>query len=354
MSEISESENKLKGLRKELGKLEAAQEYRFDVIMTDEIKSLVTQGKDITIKLSENQKILESEMNSIFCPVCQEGKLNTTVRGKILGLIPDKWLRCSKCNAEFDKKLDKAALVKVTKDPYGIFRKYANQTISLEKWNEIGLTRIKREISDYEKQLSGIKSKLGDFLLQQSLEGKLKLIFVDLSSFLLKKDEIPLFATIAEVIEERKKRVTQRTTIGSVRSYGGFSFRIVKGLYGHLGASAPVSPSVTTIQSTEYTELITADAGDFLVTNQRLLFKGERSRGLAIPLKQIIAINIDPEEKALLIIPENKKPSILKLRTPDTVCLGGIEVPFSINLEHIVEIIKMGGAGLNKRVKESS
>lgn len=134
----------------------------------------------------------------------------------------------------------------------------------------------------------------------------------------------------------------QRSTVGSVRSYGGFSFRIMKGLYGHYGSSFPVSPSVTTIKSTEYTELVAADVGDFVVTNLRLLFKGERSRGLSIPLKKIMAISIDSDERALMIIPENGRPSILKLRISDTVVLNGVKVPFTLTPEHVINIIKSG------------
>ena len=62
-------ENKCKGLKKGLAKLESAKQYTFNVIMPDEIKSLVTQGKDIATKLNKNQKILELKIKSIFCPV---------------------------------------------------------------------------------------------------------------------------------------------------------------------------------------------------------------------------------------------------------------------------------------------
>lgn len=316
-------------------------EMSLTLTTTPEVDSLIAQVKNIEANLSENQKTLTRKIDFLLCPICQEGYLYPTERGKILGLIADKWLICNKCKAEFDKKLEKAVLVKASKDPYGIYKKYANQTLPLEKWKEIAFSRIRAENYDYEEKLSGIKSKLGQFVLQQFSEGKLKLIITDLNSFIFKKGEIPLFATKAEVIEERKKKITQRTTTGGGRrNYGGFTFRVAKGIYAHAGSSAPASPRQTTVQSTEYTELVTADSGDFLITNQRVLFKGNRSRGLAIPVDKIAAVDIDPDENALMIIQENKKPSILKLQTTFTSHISGIEVPFSINLDNVIDIIR--------------
>ena len=316
-------------------------EMSLTLTTSPEIDSLITQVKNIETKISENQKILTRKIDFILCPVCQEGYLYTTERGKILGVIADKWLVCNRCRAEFDKKLDKAILVKATNDPYGTFNKYANQTLPLEKWKEIAFSRIRKENYDYEENLSEIKSKLGQFILKQFTDGKLQLLPIELSSFIFKKDEIPLFATKAEVIEERKRKVTQRTTTGGGRrNYGGFTFRVAKGIYYHAGSSVPASPRQTTVQSTEYIELVTADNGDLLITNQRILFKGNRSRGLSIPVNKLAAIDIDPDENAIMIIPENKKPSILKLQTSFKSHIADIEIPFSINLDHIVNIMK--------------
>ena len=83
-----------------------------------------------------------------------------------------------------------------------------------------------------------------------------------------------------------------------------------------------------------------ADIGDFLITNQRILFKGNRSRGLAIPINKLAAINIDPDENALMIIQENKKPAILKLLTTFQVKIADIEVSFSIQLDQVVSMMK--------------
>jgi hypothetical protein len=306
-----------------------------------EVDSLIVQSKSIEKKLSENQNMLSRKTGFLLCPVCQVGYLYPTERGKTLGLIADKWLICEKCAAEFDKKLNRAQLIKAVNDPYGIFKQYANQTLPFEKWKEIAFSRMKAEKYDLGEELSDIKTKLGQFVSQQFTEGKFKLLLADINSFIFKKNENPLFATKAEIIEERKRKVTQRTTTGGGRrNYSGFSFRVAKGLYYHAGASAPASPRQTTVQSSEYTELVAADSGDFLITNQRILFKGNRSRGLAIPISKLAAIDIDPDENALMIIQENKKPSILKLLTTFQTKVSDIEVSFLISLDHIVNIMK--------------
>jgi len=316
-------------------------EMSLTLTTSPEVDSLIAQAKNIEAKLSENQNKLTGKTDFLLCPLCQEGYLYPTERGKILGIIADKWLICNKCSAEFDKKLGKAQLVKTVNDPYGIYKKYANQTLPLEKWKEIAFSRMRTENYDFGEELSAIKSKLGQFVSQQFTDGKFKILLADLNSFIFKKDENPLFATKAEVIEERKRRVTQRTTTGGGRrNYSGFSFRVARGLYYHTGASAPASPRQTTVQSSEYTELVAADSGDFLVTNQRILLKGNRSRGLAIPINKLAAIDIDPNENALMIIQENKKPAILKLLTTFQTKVSDIEFSFSINLDHIVSIMK--------------
>jgi hypothetical protein len=307
----------------------------------DEISALIAQASSIKTKIEENRKAFIETMENMLCPVCQDGYLYTSKRGKILGFISDKWLLCKKCDAEFDKKLTKATLVNAKIDPYDVFKNYKNKTLSMKEWKEIIQKRILSVDETYEKDLSAIKIMIGQYLFQQFLEKKFQLIAIDLNCFLLKKNEVPIFGTQAEVIEERKRKLTQRTTTGGGRrTYGGFSFRVVKGVYYHTGSSSAASPRQTTVQSTEYTELVSADNGDFLITNQRMLFKGNRSRGLAIPINKIAAIDIDSDENALMIVQENKKPSILKLQTKFTITLKDLEVGLSISLEDIPKLIR--------------
>lgn len=94
------------------------------------------------------------------------------------------------------------------------------------------------------------------------------------------------------------------------------------------------------MQSTEYTELVSADSGDFIITNQKVLFRGNRSRGLSIPINKIAAIQIDPGENAVMIVQENKKPAILKLLTNVTSKVSDLEISMSVDLQYIIDLIK--------------
>lgn len=71
-------------------------------------------------------------------------------------------------------------------------------------------------------------------------------------------------------------------TVRSTRSvYGGPSIRIAKGLWWRFGRAHSIGQS--------YTELRPIDVGDFVVTNQRVLFFGSQ-RTNAFPLEKVISI----------------------------------------------------------------
>ena len=306
--------------------------------ITPEVNSDIIRFKSIESKLSENHHLMSRKTDFLLCPICQEGNLNTYERGKILGIIPDKWLICNKCAAEFDKKFNKAQLVKVISDPFDIFKQFSLQTLSIAKWQDIAFQRIKSENIDLGEELLVLKTKLVQFVTNELIEGKFKAICINVNSFILKKDENPLFATVAVILEERKGRITERTTFGGGRrNYSGFSFRVAKGLYYHAGAST-ATPRQTTVQTTEYTELVNVDMGEFLVTNHRILFKG-KSRGLVIPVSKIVAIDIDTENDAIMIIQENKKPSILKLAKDFNMELSGVKFDLPLSLDYVVSLI---------------
>jgi hypothetical protein len=180
----------------------------------DEITALIAEAKDLQAKIDRNESLLRNS-DLILCPVCQKGYLNTHERRKILGIISDKWFTCGDCAAEFDKKLSKAKLVKSNVDPYGVFKKYGNQTLSMDEWRTVVSNRINSENYDYKEEISGIKSKIVSYLMQQLRENKFQFMLVDPTGFLLKKDEKAIFGTKAEIIEERKRRITQRTTTGT-------------------------------------------------------------------------------------------------------------------------------------------
>lgn len=174
-----------------------------------EVDTLISQAKSIQSKISANENLLAQKTEHALCPICQEGYLYSDQRGKVLGFIPHKWLVCNKCNAEFDKTImGSARLVKSENDPYGIFKKYANQTLSLDKWKQISVKGLHETNFDLGDELSGIRDRLGEFVAQQFLAGKFNVILADVSHFILKQNEVPLFGTKAELIEERKRRVT--------------------------------------------------------------------------------------------------------------------------------------------------
>lgn len=310
------------------------------VTKTPEVECLVAEATQLQMRISENQKAISTTTDSL-CPICHKGHLGSMARGKALKLFKDMWLVCNECGAEFDKKLGKATLIKASNDPFGVFSKYANKTLKLDEWIQIAIRHIYDDTLACETKLSALKDKLAQYVLDQFLDGKLNLVIVDTGGFLLKKGEIQIFSTKAEVIEERKRKVIQRTSVGGGRrNYGGFSFRVAKGIYYHAGSSVSDSPRQTTIHSSEYTELISADDGDFLITNQRIMFKGNRSRGLAIPISKIAVIDVDPSENALLIVQENKKPYILKIQNAYCMNVAGLDISFSVDLDALVAVIK--------------
>lgn len=304
-------------------------------------KALFKQAKDIQKCIQTYQKILNTKTKYTFCPVCSNGYLYPFAAGKIGGVFNDYWLICDNCNAKFDKRLNSARLVEVESDPYGTFKKYGNKLLSLKKWNEITISRIKEYKNKYENSLAEIKAKVTAYILQQVIEGKVKLLLTDLSYFLLRKGEEPVFGTRGAIYEERKRRITKRvSTGGGGRSYGGFSFRLAKGVYYHVGDSAPAAPRESIAESVTYTENVLVEEGDFLATNQRLIFKGERTKGFTVSLNKVSAIEVDYNENKIMIVHEGRKPILLKLATSFTYYTEYFNIPITLDLDTIVSIIK--------------
>src|ERR1700690_1321547 len=295
----------------------------------DEITARIAQIKDFKQAIDNNNLIISN--NNRLCPVCQTGYLQETEKGKVFGFIPHKYFICTQCKAEFEKHFGKATLISASVDPFNVFKTHKDKNLTIEEWESIIKHRLQAENYDNEERISAIKNQLGQYLIQQIQDQKFQFMPINLSCFILKKDESPVFGTKAEVIEERKKKITQRTTTGGGRrNYPGFPVRVAKGVFFHTGQSAPASQRQTSVQSSEFTELVTADSGDFLITNQRILFIGSKSRGLAIPIPKVAALQVDPEQNTLMIVLEGKKPSILKLQTNFNATVDDIEIPITI------------------------
>ena len=327
--------------RAETRRIEDALSQSMTVKTTPEVDFLLAQAKEVEKMVCHYEALIRGASVRPICPICQEGWLNSSLRGKKFLFLSDRWFVCDQCSAEFQETFSGLSLIKSSHDPFSVARNHDGKTLPLKQWAKIALDRISVIKFECEERLSGMKDKLGEYVSQLFFEGRFKVLIGSLDGFLFKAGEKPLLAIPAALIEERKRRVTKRTTTGGTeRSYGGFSFRVATGVYYHAGSSASSSPRRTTIESSEYTELVEADDGVFLITNQRLIFKGGRSRGLVVPLGKIAALDVDTDEDALLIVQENKKPVILKVVTSLKADIGGTEVPITLDLDGIVTVVR--------------
>jgi len=167
------------------------------------------------------------------------------------------------------------------------------------------------------------------------------LLLGNIDLFLLKEGEEPVFCTRAITYEEVTRKITKRiTTGGEQRRHGGLSFGLASGVYYHIGESAPSTPRESITESSTYKENVPAEAGDFLATNQRLIFKGEKSKGFTIQLDEVSAIDVDYEENNIIILQEKMNPVILYLTTKFTFNNEYVNIPMQIDLDTIVALIK--------------
>ncbi len=91
-------------------------------------------------------------------------------------MIADKWFSCGNCRAEFDKKLGKAQLVSAEVDPYGVFKKFSNQTLTMDEWKKVISGRINAENYDHEEEISRLKTTISDYLQQQIVANKFQVL----------------------------------------------------------------------------------------------------------------------------------------------------------------------------------
>ncbi|MGC8744844.1 MAG: hypothetical protein ACP5T0_13285 [Verrucomicrobiia bacterium] len=327
--------------RSDVNSLIVMDELSLDINFPPEFESLFKQGKELTQYIEGYQNILTTKSEYTFCPVCSNGYLIPVVEGKLAGVFNDYWLVCNNCNAKFDKRINKARIVEVDSDPYDTFKNYGNKLVSLKEWNDIALSRIREYKTQCENSLSEIFSMVENHIVKQVSEGKIKLLLGNIDLFLLKEGEEPVFSTRAIIYEEVTRKITKRTTTGGERRrYGGLSFRIASGVYYHIGESAPSNPRESITESSTYKENVPAEAGDFLATNQRLIFKGEKSKGFTIQLEKVSAIDVDYVENNIMIVQEKMKPVILSLVTKFTFNNEYVNIPIQIDLDTVVALIK--------------
>jgi hypothetical protein len=87
---------------------------------------------------------------------------------------------------------------------------------------------------------------------------------------MLKKGEIAHLELAAQLLKEVRH---------TIRQYSGFSFRIVKGVYYHVGQSHPLSS----------TNIEVADFGTLTVTSQRVVYTGDR-QSLEVVYAKLLAV----------------------------------------------------------------
>jgi hypothetical protein len=99
-----------------------------------------------------------------------------------------------------------------------------------------------------------------------------RLITLPDAGIFLKEGEVGHLVVGAELLKEVRH---------TVRSYGGFSFRLAKGLYAHVGQSVPyVSRSMQV-----------ADRGTLALTSRRIVYTGSK-QSLEIPYSKLLALHI--------------------------------------------------------------
>ncbi|ACI20320.1 hypothetical protein [Thermodesulfovibrio yellowstonii] len=119
----------------------------------------------------------------------------------------------------------------------------------------------------------------------------------------LKKDENCYYFTKGEILERKKKVVSYGYTGRAI------SFRIAKGIYLTGGSSKRIRDEKEVIE--------TMDSGNIYVTNQRVIFIGNK-KSLSTPYNKIL--NIDIYSDAIILFKEQGKPVIFS--TPDSEILG--------------------------------
>lgn len=313
-------------------------EARLDLMVPENLSSSILQIKDLQQKITEKEHRIKTSKH-IYCPICQNGFLQEQTRGKLLGIISDQWLICSQCKAEFDKQLKNATLKKISSDPYGIGKAYINKTLPIEEWKNLPLKTTGNDRAILQEKIDNVQKEINKHLSEQLATGKINIVLADLSSFIWKKDEKTIFAVPAVILEEQKTKIRQKVgPAGPTRSYGGFTFRVAKGVYYHTGRSRPISPPSKTI-TTEEIELVPADEGPFIITNQRIYFLGKSSKAKMILLSKISALHTDQENNILSIMQDNRKPVLFKVQTSFTTKISDIEFNIDIDFDQIIKAL---------------
>lgn len=216
------------------------------------------------------------------CPVCKSGQLRETLRKKLFGLVATKSVDCNKCGALFIKRRERHKLSKAQDTANPVWKNYRNQTLTTREWKNIaygGMSDAKQKEADMEEWMTAIK------------EGRAPVKFVGIPSPILFKKEEEIRCAIPSVSLREPRSV--RTSSGS---YGGPSFRVAKGVYFRVGSFGSRSES--------HEEIKVIDEGILTLTNQRVVFSGQK-RTLNIKLDKIISV--EPYSNGIALRREGKQ-----------------------------------------------
>ena len=113
--------------------------------------------------------------------------------------------------------------------------------------------------------------------------------------------------------EHSHSRYVTRHTSQRSGGYGGISFRVARGVYLHSGTYGGPSSGVSVGERESWTTVETDDEGILWLSNQRLIFIGNR-REIEIPYKSVTSVT--PYTDGLRVDTANHKPVLLNSDSP--------------------------------------
>lgn len=218
------------------------------------------------------------------CPVCKIGKLSEAVEKKFLSKNVFYICINSDCSAKFLERGNTAKLLSCKDNTF--LERYGDY-LEKREWINIadgGLSDKEIEIQkDEEQRKMLIAISEGDMsLIRQIPQDEIHII--------LKKKEV-CYARVqgAQFWEDRAVRETGG-------GYGGFSFRVAKGVSFHVGKFGATCES--------HMERRHIDTGNVFITNKRFVFLGS-SKSIDFPLNKVLSV--EPFSDGVSISRSNKQ-----------------------------------------------
>jgi len=212
--------------------------------------------------VQETEKVPEGAHWYDKCPVCKSGRLSSNTKKSFLGLVSTEEFECDGCNSVFRHKRGKIELSYVKDTKNSVWEEYKGNPLGEREWINItygGMSDVKQRESDREFWMSSIK------------EGKTAIIMPHEAPIILKKDEA-LQLALPNIALHEPRAVRTGT-------YGGPSFRVMKGLSIRVGA----------FRAESHEELKIIDQGIFTLTNKRIVFSGSK-RTVDFGLNKILSM----------------------------------------------------------------